>query len=227
MLNFGVLPPYFRSILVNVTYFKAEWNNPFDKARSEAGEFYREDGSVIEVKYMNRIFREVELYENDTFQALYLPFGDGAFRMEFYLPRIGKNIKDAISELRTGSYPKKGETGQTPVKLPSFDLEFSNNGLVSDLYKHFRVSLSGEYPLCGEDNDGDGLKIDGIVHAARIKVYEEGAEAAAVTANYFIASPGIDPRAFYATRPFVFVIREVGSGIAFFSGVYAGGSSKE
>ena len=227
MLNFGVLPPYFRSILVNVTYFKAEWNNPFDKARSEAGKFYREDGSVIEVKYMNRIFREVELYENDTFQALYLPFGDGAFRMEFYLPRIGKNIKDAISELRTGSYPKKGETGQSPVKLPSFDLEFSNYGLVSDLYKHFQVSLSGEYPLCGEDNDGDGLKIDRIAHAARIKVYEEGAEAAAVTANYFMAATLSDPRGFYATRPFVFVIREVGSGIAFFSGVYAGKSSKE
>ena len=117
--------------------------------------------------------------------------------------------------------------GASPVKLPSFDLEFSNYGLVSDLYKHFQVSLSGEYPLCGEDNDGDGLKIDRIAHAARIKVYEEGAEAAAVTANYFMAATLSDPRGFYATRPFVFVIREVGSGIAFFSGVYAGGSSKE
>ena len=94
------------------------------------------------------------------------------------------------------------------------------------MYKHFQVPLSGKYPLCGEDNDGDGLEINGIAHAARIKVYEEGAEAAAVTGNYFMAAMLSDPRGFYATRPFVFVIREVGSGIAFFSGVYAGNSLK-
>ena len=41
--------------------------------------------------------------------------------------------------------------------------------------------------------------------------------------NFGLSSPGVDPRAFYATHPFVFVIREIGSGIVFFSGVYAGG----
>lgn len=223
MIDYGCPPPYSGSILANVTYFKADWKEPFDRTLSQIGDFYQEDGSVVKVKYMKRTFNSAELYENDTFQALYLPFGEGAFRMEFYLPKRGKSIQDAISELRTGNYPKKGEFGRSPVMLPSFDFLCSNASLVNDIYKHFQVSISGKYPLCGEDDNGEEFEINSIVHAARIKVYEEGAEAAAVTFNFGLASPGVDPRAFYATHPFVFVIREIESGIVFFSGVYAGG----
>ena len=223
MIDYGCPPPYMGSILANATYFKADWKEPFDHTLSQTGGFYQEDGSVTEVKYMTRTFNEAELYINDTFQALYLPFGDGAFRMEFYLPRKGKNIQDAISELRTGDYPKKGEIGRSPVKLPSFDFSCSNTSLVSDISHHFQVSLSGEYPFCGEDDNGHGFGIGSIAHMARIKVCEEGAEAAAVTMSSWISSPGPNPREFSATHPFVFVIREIGSGIVFFSGVYAGG----
>ncbi len=222
MINIGVPPPYSRSILANVTYFKADWKEPFSRTASSKGTFYREDGSKVEVTYMFNIFKNVELYADDIFQALYLPFGDGSFQMEFYLPQPGKSIKDAISELQSGDFPKKGELGVSPVTLPSFDLLYPNYSIVDDIYKHFQVSLFGEYPLCGEDNDGDGLMIQNIAHIARIKVFEEGAEAAAVTYNnYLTLSP--DPREFSAKRPFVFIIREVGSGLVFFSGVYAGG----
>ena len=223
MINIGVPPPYSRSILTNVTYFKADWKEPFQRTASSKGTFYREDGSEVELTYMFNIFKNVELYANDIFQALYLPFGDGSFQMEFYLPRLGKSIKDAISELRTGDFPKKGELGASPVTLPSFDLLYPNYSIVSDIYKHFQVSLAGKYPLCGEDNDGDWLMIDQIAHIARIKVFEEGAEAASATFNNVITMPPPDPREFSAKRPFVFIIREVGSGIVFFSGVYAGG----
>ena len=223
MIDYGCQPPYSQSILANVTYFKAEWKEPFDGTQSMTGDFFREDGSITKVKYMKKSFKTAELYVDNTFQALYLPFGSGAFRMEFYLPREGKYIRDVISELQSGSFPKAGELGSLPVTLPSFDLLCSNNNLVRDIYNHFRVSLSARYPLCGEDQNGEGFGVSSIAHIARIKVLEEGAEAAAVTMNNIISMPPPNPREFSATRPFVFIIREVGSGIVFFSGVYAGG----
>lgn len=113
--------------------------------------------------------------------------------------------------------------------LPSFDLLCNNSSLTDDVQNHFQVSLSdtdrspAKYPLPGEDKDGVGIELSNVAHIARIIVNEKGAEAAAVTTNVtYTTNNGV--RLFYATRPFVFVIREVGSGIIFFNGVFAGGT---
>jgi len=228
LIDFGCPPPYPRQcIIVNVSYLKAEWKEQFDLQESSEGDFYLEDGSKTKVTYMNKDFRQSELYSNDILQSLFLPLGDGAYRMEFYLPVIGKSVCDVLSELRSGDYPKQGETGFTVVSIPSFDLVSDNFALAEDLMNYFHVSVCdgtrspAKYPLCGEDNTGIGMELNDICHIARIIVNEKGAEAAAVTGNFkAIAGPGL--RRFQAKRPFVFLIREVGTGIVFFCGVYGG-----
>ena len=229
MIDFGCRPPYPRQcILANASYFKADWKDPFDQESSVSGDFTREDGSTTQVSYMTRLFDKAELYQDGTLQSLFLPLGEGAFQMEFYLPQEGKKVQDVISALQAGDFPKKGELGTTDVYLPSFDLLCNNPAIVADLTNHFHVSVRdsdrspAKYPLCGEDREGVGIEINDFVHLARIIVNEKGTEAAAVTMNFKVSmGPGL--RFFHATRPFVFIIREVSSGIVFFSGVYAGG----
>ncbi|MBR1575084.1 MAG: hypothetical protein IJ654_01405 [Bacteroidales bacterium] len=228
MIDVGCPPPYPRQcIIANTAYFKADWKDPFDQKQSFQGDFRRENGSTTHVKYMNRLFRDLDLYQDNTMQALYLPLGDGAFQMEFYLPREGKQVRDVLSSLRAGQFPRKGEPGPAQVTLPSFDLLCSNGTLAGDLQNHFQVSLcdpdrsSNKYPLSGEDNEGVGIELGNVAHIARIIVNETGAEAAAVTINHAFTMNN-EVRYFSATRPFVFVIREVGSGIVFFNGIFAG-----
>ena len=233
MIDYGCPLPYPRQcILASAAYFKADWKDQFDRSASVKADFFREDGRTTQVSYMINEFTDVEMYEDAMLQALYLPFGSGAFRMEFYLPRPEKKVQDVISVLREESFPRQGECARTVVNLPVFDLLCSNESLVEDLRDHFGIVVSdrfrsaARYPLCGEDLDGVGMEINEITHMARIRVHEEGAEAAAVTVNRYaltMPAPGTLPRFFAATRPFVFLIREVGSGIVFFSGVYAGG----
>ena len=61
---------------------------------------------------------------------------------------------------------------------------------------------------------------------AKIKVNEEGSEAAAVTVagmDLLSAGPMEYPKAtFHANRPFVYVIREASSGVILFVGKYTG-----
>ncbi len=231
MIDVGCPPPYPRQcVLASVSYFKADWQDPFDLGVSFSGDFSGEDGSIARVTYMTRQFDNAELYYDEVLQSLYLPLGEGAFQMEFYLPREGKKIQDVISALRNGGFPKMGESGPTDVYIPSFDLLSSNLNIENDFLNHFHVSICdldrspAKYPLCGEDKDGTGMEVNSFTHVARIIVNEKGAEAAAVSMDSRITM-NPDVRYFHATRPFVFLIREKGSGIVFFSGVYAGGKN--
>ena len=78
-----------------------------------------------------------------------------------------------------------------------------------------------EFPyFCNKD-----VFIGNMFQVAKIKLDEEGTEAAAVTVIE-METTGIHPFAkFYATRPFLYVISEQSSGIIFFIGQYAGGVS--
>lgn len=79
--------------------------------------------------------------------------------------------------------------------------------------------------LCTSDADltgiGPGLKVDRVVHQAVVRVDEEGTEAAAATAVVIRASsamPTEDPVDFVADRPFLFALRDSGTGAVLFVG---------
>ena len=62
---------------------------------------------------------------------------------------------------------------------------------------------------------------------ARIKLNEEGTEAAAVTVIGSYGTTSVDPKEpervnFHATRPFLYVISEESTGAVFFVGQYMG-----
>ena len=69
-------------------------------------------------------------------------------------------------------------------------------------------------------SDVKGLFISNVLHKAFVEVNEEGTEAAAATAvmvGVTSAAPRPDPR-FVADHPFVFLIRDQGTGAVLFMG---------
>ena len=77
--------------------------------------------------------------------------------------------------------------------------------------------------------DTPGLYINAVLHKAKIKVDEQGSEAAAVT-DVIIGWLGAGPNGpselpvakFYADRPFIYAITEVSTGAILFMGQYTG-----
>ena len=157
--------------------------------------------------------------------------------MTVMLPEEGKTTDDIIQLLSETGWGTdkhrsllKGMTGhKVDLKLPRYEtasdtenLEEGMTGLLQKLgvHKVFDSDCADILNMCDRP-----VYINMIRQKALIKVNEEGTGAAAVTASGLLGGAAVDmtPRAtFHANRPFVYVIREVSSGVLLFVGKFTG-----
>ncbi len=204
------------SYLLNALYFKGMWSDPFDVTQTTEEAF----GGGPEVPIMNKYCNEIDYTENDCYQAINLPYGNGAYRMTVYLPREGKTIADVLEGLNGKNWQIKGRKYDIDLKLPRFETDVNINLVkpMSDLGMPSAFTPNAEFPyFC----NGDEIFIGNMFQVAKIKLDEQGTEAAAVTVIQ--VADGMPPFAkFYATRPFLYIISEQSTGTIFFIGQYTG-----
>ena len=223
------------SYLLNAIYFKAEWTKKFDPNNTKEETFTTETGKKeLPLMHQNVLINYVK---NSTFAAIDIPYGNKLWCMTVMLPEEGKSTDDIIrllSETGWGTQKHKdlmkGTMGyKVDLKIPRFEtssdtekLEGGLNGLLKKLGIHevFNSNCTEILNMCD-----DPVHIDMIRQKAMIKVNEEGTEAAAVTASGLLGGAAVDmtPSAtFHANRPFVYIIRELSSGVILFVGKYTG-----
>ncbi|MBQ8457453.1 MAG: serpin family protein [Prevotella sp.] len=206
------------SYLLNALYFKGTWSSPFRKEMTQDEPF----GGGPEVPMMHKT-SDFPYAENDLYQAIRLPYGNGAYRMTIFLPREDKTVGEVLETLNGSNWQPKYQTREIDLKLPRFETN-TNQGLkkiMSDLGMpsafDWRVA---EFPyFCNTD-----VFISLMYQVAKIKLDEEGTEAAAVTV-IGVEATGMPPvpTPFYANRPFLYIISEQSTGTIFFIGQYSGG----
>ena len=114
--------------------------------------------------------------------------------------------------------------GKVVVRLPKFELDIENNLVANLKAMGIRRAFENNAELFKIVKD-TSLKIDSAKHRAKVQVDEQGTKAAAVTEITLLettATPNPQPVRtvyFYAERPFLFVIRDVESGVTLFAGV--------
>ena len=213
------------SYLLNAIYFKGTWAEKFDKGNTKDEEFEASTGK-IQVPMMQQE-NEFNYTENELCQVLRLPYGNKAYSMTILLPKEGRTINDVLKTLTAESWEQYRWMGSATVnvKLPRFE---SNSSI--DL-KEIMTKLGmpnafnpqfAEFPNFCNVPTYIGL----MKQVAKIKLNEEGTEAAAVTVigmDNATAMPS-EPRRvnFHATRPFLYVISERSTGAIFFIGQFAG-----
>jgi serpin B len=177
---------------------------------------------------------------NDQYAAVSIPYGNGQWMMTVMLPEDGKTTDDVISSLAASGWStdflknplREARRYAVDLKLPRFETAFDTDdagGLIELLMgMGIRRAFDGnsaEIPNMCENGD---LYISMMKQKAKIKVNEEGSEAAAVTiAGVNFTSAGGDtqepPKAtFHANRPFVYLIHEQSSGVILFVGKFMG-----
>lgn len=211
--------------LFNALYFKSEWKFKFDKSATSAETFIGADGQALKVKMM----KQAENYpyaENDTYQVVHLPYGNGAFSMMVFLPKSGYGISDVIGELKKAdwdNYRRGMGISEVDLWLPRFETKFGIK--LNDILAAMGMPRAFE---AGRADFGamspDALCLSFVRQDAAIKVDEEGSEAAAVSsAGVFATSPGPTPHVvFHADHPFLYLITEASTGAVFFAGRYSG-----
>jgi len=114
--------------------------------------------------------------------------------------------------------------GKVVVRLPKFELDIENSLVKNFKAMGIRRAFEDNAELFNIVKD-TSLKIGDAKHRAKVQVDEQGTKAAAVTEISLLkttAVPNPPPQKifyFYADRPFLFVIRDVESGVTLFAGV--------
>ena len=88
VLDEQTFDPSFVSYLLNALYFKGEWSSPFDPQLTQEESF----GGGPEVPMMQKSFENLDYTENELYQAVKMPYGNGAYQMTVFLPREGKTV---------------------------------------------------------------------------------------------------------------------------------------
>jgi len=216
----GVLDAATRLVLVNAIYFKGAWASPFDPGLTSQAPFLAAPGGQVQVPMMTRkrVFRYAE---DDSLQVLELPYAGDDLSMLVFLPReidgLAK-LEESLVVDNLDEWIRTLQETEVEVSLPRFGLSFPFR--LDDTLKSMGMenAFSNKADFSGMDGSQE-LYLGAVLHKAFVVVNEQGTEAAAATAVAMQTKVlAFLPIVFRADHPFVFLIRENGTGSILFMG---------
>jgi len=216
VLNEMTFNPDAVSYLLNALYFKGAWKEKF-KTENTNEELFNGKENVP----MMQTIAGFRYTENDLYQAVQLPYGNEAYKMTVFLPREDKTVSNVLENMDGKSWTKGFSNYAVLLKLPRFETE-TDQDLIS-VMKALGVNRAfkwqeAEFPnFCNAE-----IYIEMMKQVSKIKVNEEGTEAAAVTIISEATSGMPREAQFIANRPFLYIISEQSTGAIFFIGQYMG-----
>lgn len=212
------------SMLINAVYFDGKWSLPFDEERTEKSTFYgTEKESEIDMMAQEGSFFYLE---NEDYQAIQLPYGDGSVVMNLLLPKdtekpieewyrdLGKDQNEIWKELNEAE-----SADMEVVKIPKFSLECSIpdlDGIMKKLGITDAYSADADFGKLAE-----GLQVDSMLHKAKLEVSEQYTKASAATGIMSKMSAIIEEEEkpeFVADHPFLFSIQDKENDLILFMG---------
>ncbi len=197
-------------VLTNAIYFKAAWNDHFERFASVMP-FTLGDGERKKVEYVGTQ-APFPQYKGEKFRAVSVPLRSHDFNVLFVLPDAGQF--EAVESGLTGDVVFDVVTHVMPSEILDFrvpSLEFETSLVMRDMLKALGMSqaFSSEADFSGMIVESNGLVLSEVFHKTYFGLDETGVEAAAATAAVMDegASPE-EPVPFVLNRPFFFVVYE-------------------
>jgi serpin B len=218
----GSLDRSTRLVLSSAIYFNGKWQSKFDPKQTKAAPFHSDGGTAVDTPFMNQTAR-FGYGETASAQVVELPYG-GALAFDVILPKAGtqlSTLEDALRSDGLATWLGQLKHKQVQLALPKFRAEssFSLREALSTMGMANAFSSGADFS--GIDGRRD-LALSQVAHKAFIDVSEEGTEAAAATGAVVSLTAFAQPVVFRADHPFLYLIRDTGSGGVLFAGRYAG-----
>jgi serpin B len=227
----GELTPNMGLVLCDAIYFKGQWQNAFKTKDTKPAAFHVTTNLTVTVPMMYQSSRLKTAQSDDgTVQLLELPYWGSDLSMIILLPTPPSEMmtEDAHNDL-ADLEPKltaenlhvwlakleQASPHETSVWLPRFTTTRDFN-LVPALKS---LGMASAFAGMADFSGMDGTKtlyLSGAFHKAFVTVNESGTEAAAISIAR-MATMGISD-CFKVDHPFIFLIRENGSGSILFLG---------
>jgi len=216
----GVINTLTRLVLTNAIYFNAAWSNPFEPELTADGPFYVLDGSQVTVPMMRQT-ESLGYAEGDGYQAVELPYDGEELSMVVLLPQAGEfgPFEGSLSAELVDGILSDLTHRQVALTMPRFEFE-SGFGLKDTLAAMGMPDAFSQTADFSGMTGGRDLFIADVIHKAFVSVDEAGTEAAAATAVVMELTAAMPEEPIEVTidRPFVFLIRDIGTGAVLFVG---------
>ncbi len=208
-------------MLATTIYFRAKWDAEFNAANNTTETFHTAEGD-IECEFMHQSGSGMYYY-GEGFGAINRQFNNGG-SMWLILPDEDSSVNelinnDVVYELAV-NYGENFESSHIIINqsIPKFDVnsdlslnEKLQNLGVTDVFNAQTADFSNL------SDTANGVWLDKVKHVARVKIDEEGCEAAAYTemALCGAAMPPKEEIDFVLDRPFIFAITGVTGDVLF------------
>jgi serpin B len=204
-----------RMVLTNAVYFKADWATKFNKLSTGPATFTLLDGTQVDVSMMHG--KTVYSYASGNgWKAIELPYVGEQVAMDIILPEDFSSFEQTLDIDTLNAILAEMNPETIQLSLPKF--KFASDFDLSQALKDMGMSMAFDPGLADFSGitDADSLYIQGIVHKAVVAVDEEGTEAAA--AGAVVMGTTSMTESMVVDSPFVFLIRDLGTGSILFMG---------
>ncbi|XP_037364331.1 serpin B13-like isoform X1 [Talpa occidentalis] len=214
-------------VVVNIVYFKGQWDREFKKENTKEEEFWLNKTTSKSVPMMTQrdSFRFTFL-EDLQAKILGIPYKNNNLSMFVLLPNDIDGLEKIIDKLSPEKLvewtsPGQMEERSVSLHLPRFEVEDSY-----DLEAVLAVlGMEGVFPEPGVDSSGtrsySGLHAQKFLHKSFVVVNEEGTEATAGTGVDFAVTSALGDESFHCSHPFLFFIRQNDSDSILFFGRFS------
>jgi serpin B len=221
----GALTPDTRLVLTNAIYFKAAWQEQFQKGATRKETFHVSLGKDVDVDMMKQT-RFLALAQLDGLRLLVIPYRNNEASMLVLLPdRVDglAALEKSLTAEKLTSWVKKSQSVRVALSLPKFKntskFDLNNPLMALGMRKAF---TAGQADFTGiAQVPAEPLYVGLVIHKAFVDVNEDGTEAAAATAVAMRAGSAMrpaEPVPFVADHPFVYIIRANRTGEILFMG---------
>jgi serpin B len=202
-----------RMVLVNAVAMDAPWEFPFDPAATVPAPFTLADGTAVEVPMMHYGEYLPSLWTEDL-QAVELPYGGGTLSMVVIAPTDLAAFEAELTTESLAAVIDQIQEGGIHLSLPKWTARthVQMNDSLAALGMPTAFSAAADFSGMV---DGGGLFLAQVEHEAMIVVDEQGTRAAAATGGEMAASHG---PMIEINRPYLYLIRDRGSGTIMFIG---------
>lgn len=202
-------------VLTNAVYFQAAWTRAFDAAQTTVQPFHLAGGGASEAPFMTQQGAFPYLHTEGA-QVLQLPYAGSSLAFVAILPDDPAGLAQLETELTPATldhWLQGLAAHDLTVMLPRFEMTWRDGLRVPLEELGMKQAFTGAADFSAMTPAR--VFIDQVIHQARIKVTEEGTEAAAATA--VIMRKGMRT-VFRADHPFLFLIRDTRTGAILFMG---------
>lgn len=214
------IPSQMVMYLINAVCFKGEWEQRFDRSATSEGTFSGLNGSRLQTDFMH-VTHTFNVAVTDEVEAVELPYGNKKYSMVVLKPKETLSSAQLVYNLATAdtwrTITEALRPRKTGLSLPKFKFSYENqlNAELSGMGMGEAFSHLADFSGI---SSGGGLRISEVKHTSFIEVNEEGTEAAAATSVGIGVTSAPSLYTLRIDRPFLFVIREMHTGLILFIG---------